>query len=65
MVAYAHAEPHENYMYMRQLKVKWAVQLRPIYFYQFQAVTDLQERDSPYLTDSLSRFFWNRLQIFD
>ena len=43
MVAYAHAEPHENYMYMRQLKVKWAVQLRPIYFYHLQVVTDLQE----------------------
>ena len=61
MVTYAHAEPHENYMYMRQLKVKWAVQLRPIYFYQFQAVTDLQERDSPIRVYDLNRFSWNCL----
>ena len=43
MVVCAHAEPHQDYMYMRQVKVKWAVQLRPIYFYHLQVVTDLQE----------------------
>ena len=43
MVVCAHAEPHENYMYTRQVKVKWAVQIRPIYFYHLQVVTDLQE----------------------
>ena len=65
MVVCAHAEPHENYMYTRQLKVKWAVQLRPIYFYHLQVVTDLQERDSSLRAYDLSRFTWNRLQIFD
>ena len=53
MVAYAHAEPHENYMYMRQLKVKWAVQLRPIDFYHLQVATNLQKRDFPLPVDDL------------
>ena len=33
LAVHAHAEPHQNYMYMTQLKIKWAVQLRPIDFY--------------------------------
>ena len=61
MVAYAHAEPHLDYIFTKISKIKWAVQLRPIDFYHLQVATNLQKRDFPLPVDDLIRCFWNHL----